>query len=122
MSQPVKQRKARLYLTSSGSTPYLEWIKGLKNKAVKAIIATRIQRAEHGNFGDSKGLGEGLQELRIKFGPGFRVHFGVDENNEIIIVLIGGDKSSQDKDIEKAQKYWADYKERTKEKEDGKKK
>ena len=61
-----------------------------------------------GNFGDTRSVGEGVQELRIPFGPGYRVHFG-REGDAIVILLCGGDKSTQTRDIGRAQDYWRDH-------------
>jgi putative addiction module killer protein len=79
------------------------WFQSLKDKQVARRIQAQIDRAEEGNFGDYKAVGEGVSEMRINHGPGFRVYFTV-LGIEIVILLAGGDKSSQAKDIEMAQK------------------
>lgn len=79
------------------------WYQSLKDKQVARRIQARIDRAEEGNFGDHKSVGEGVSEMRINHGPGFRVYFTL-RGIEIVILLAGGDKSSQAKDIEMAQK------------------
>ena len=68
-----------------------------------------MARLRLGNFGDSKSVGEGVLELRIDHGPGYRIYFGRD-GSDVVILLLGGDKRSQSKDIETARVYWADYK------------
>jgi putative addiction module killer protein len=73
-----------------------------------ATASQRIARLRLGNFGDAHFVGSGVQELRIHFGPGFRVYFG-REGQTVVILLCGGDKGSQDRDIERAQDYWRDY-------------
>jgi putative addiction module killer protein len=77
------------------------WFESLKDKQTARRIQARIDRAEEGNFGDHKGVGEGVSEMRIHHGPGFRVYF-TQHGLEIVILLAGGDKSSQSKDIETA--------------------
>lgn len=79
------------------------WYQSLKDKQVARRIQARIDRAEEGNFGDHKSVSEGVSEMRINHGPGFRVYFTF-RGIEIVILLAGGDKSSQAKDIEMAQK------------------
>lgn len=79
------------------------WYQSLKDKQVARRIQARIDRAEEGNFGDHKSVGEGVSEMRINHGPGFRVYFTV-HGIEIVILLAGGDKLSQAKDIEMAKK------------------
>ena len=96
------------YQTSDGKTPYEEWFKNLKDIKGKTIIAARLDRFEAGNPGKYRTVGGGVYELKIYFGPGYRIYFGED-GKTLIILLCGGDKSVQSKDIEKAQKYWNDY-------------
>lgn len=78
-----------------------DWFDALKDKVGKAKIKARIDRAELGNFGDSKPVGNGVSEMRIHFGPGYRVYF-FQRGLEIVILLAGGDKSTQSKDIKTA--------------------
>ena len=78
------------------------WFDALKDKQAARRIQARIDRAEDGNFGDHKSVGEGVCEMRIHHGPGFRVYF-MHRGLEIVILLAGGDKSSQAKDIQTAQ-------------------
>ena len=100
----------QMYQTVSGKQPYTEWFTSL-DKADRAMIDGRLERVRHGLLGDCKSVGEGVLELRIHSGPGFRIYFAFD-GLKLIILLCGGSKSKQDKDIEKAIKYLADYKER----------
>lgn len=74
----------------------------------RARIQVRLDRLEQGNFGDSKSVGEGVRELRIDVGPGYRVHLAED-GPRIVLLLIGGDKTTQARDIQTAKRYWKDY-------------
>ncbi len=78
-----------------------KWFINLKDRKAKARIQARIDRVEIGNFGDVSSVGEGVSELRIFYGPGYRVYF-VKQNSVVVILLSGGDKSSQQTDIAKA--------------------
>ena len=100
-----------IYRTALGKAPFLSWEDRLE-RSVRMIIRTRLDRLKEGNLGDWKVLkgAEGVCEMRINYGPGYRVYFG-KEGSMIVILLLGGDKGSQDKDIEKARQYWLDYKE-----------
>jgi len=97
----------REYLAKHGRSPFREWLDGLDSRA-KARIQARVLRFEMGNLGDHKSLGEGVWEARAMFGPGYRIYFGKD-GSSIIILLVGGDKSSQTQDITLAKSFWRDY-------------
>jgi len=77
------------------------WLAALKDKVGRARIVHRIRSAEHGNFGDCEPVGEGVSEMRIHFGPGYRVYF-TRRGEVIYLLLLGGDKSSQKRDIKRA--------------------
>ena len=91
----------------SGESPYLDWLAKLDWKTQERILA-RVARMQRGQFGDCKALSGGLFELRLLFGPGYRVYFGEDKGR-VILILNGGDKSSQRKDINRAKEYWKIY-------------
>lgn len=95
------------YLLDSGKSPYEIWLQQL-DKISKARIQARIFRLEQGNLGDCKSVGNQVFELRFTFGLGYRVYFGID-GHEIILLLLGGDKNTQLKDILKAQSFWDNY-------------
>ena len=82
---------------------FIKWLKKLKDRTGKFLIAERISRLRDGNLGDSGPVGEGVSELRIHYGPGYRVYFK-DTGKEIIILLCGGDKTTQQTDITRAKK------------------
>jgi len=104
----VRERVIKEYLTADGKSPFSEWLEKLQDRQARAIIRKRINRVRQGNLGDSKPVGDGVFELRIDFAAGYRVYFGQD--GEVIVVLLcGGDKSSQDADIKRAKQYWNDY-------------
>ena len=103
-----KKYLIREYLTSVGKNPFREWINGL-DLNIKAKIQARIFRFETGNLGDCKPVGKGVFEARFNFGPGYRLYFGFEGNN-IILLLMGGDKRTQKRDITKAHQFWSDYK------------
>jgi len=98
-----------VYKTNSGKEPFNDWVNKL-TLVYKSRIKRLVVRLQHNNFNDYKFLRCGIYELRCHFGSGYRVYFG-KEAEKIIILLCGGDKSTQTKDIEKAIKYWQDYKE-----------
>lgn len=101
-------RTIEIYRASNGREPFVEWLESLKDKTLKARINNRIRRMEINHFGDCKNLGDGVFELRCHFGAGYRVYFGI-KNEKIVLLLCGGDKSSQVVDIVKAKNYWRDY-------------
>src|SRR6266849_8640097 len=93
----------REYLTADGKSPFRGWLDSL-TVAVRARIQARLLRFEMGNVGDHKSVGSGVWEARIMFGPGYRIYFGKD-GDSIIVLLVGGDKGSQSKDISRAQEF-----------------
>lgn len=107
---PIATPKRTLeYQTPDGQTPFRDWLTGLKDKRAMAKVLSRLATVRAGSMGDCKSLDGGLYELRIDFGPGYRVYFGQD-GQTLVILLCGGDKSSQAKDISKARDLWAAYK------------
>lgn len=86
----------------------MDWLLGLKDLKSRAIIRARIERLRLGILGDCKSVGDGVFELRVQFGPGFRVYFGQD-GQRVVVLLCGGDKGSQKKDIAKAKLLWGEY-------------
>jgi putative addiction module killer protein len=98
----------KIYETHLGKRPFDEWLDDLKDPMTKARVRARLDRVVTGNFGDSKSLGDGVYELRFTLGAGIRVYYGLD-GDTLVVLLLGGDKSSQDKDILKAKEYWLDY-------------
>ena len=80
---------------------YQKWIENLRDKKAKIIITARIKRLQMGNFGDCKFINKKIYELRINYAKGYRVYF-INKNNKIILLLLGGNKSTQTKDIQKA--------------------
>jgi len=99
------------YLSSTGKNPFDEWLHGLRDINARARIRIRLNRLRLGNFGDAKGVGNGVSELRVPYGPGYRVYFGCLEDS-VVLLLCGGDKSTQRNDIKLAKDYWADYQRR----------
>ena len=97
------------YTTPDGKSPLETWLRNLKDTKSKARILNRIDRLRLGNFGDCKSVGSGVYELRVHFGPGFRIYFGLEEQ-QLVILLCGGDKDTQQKDVARAIKYWEEHK------------
>jgi putative addiction module killer protein len=110
LSVEVHEYHIIIYEDASSREPFIEWLTGL-DRSIRARILTRLDRVEQGNFGDHKQISEGLYELRLHFGAGYRVYFGIDEVS-IILLFSGGSKASQRKDIKRAQQFWSEYKRR----------
>jgi len=108
MTGIVRQKEFVIYVAANGKKPFVEWIESLKDKTIRYRIKERLDRAALGNMGDCKPLGKGLMEMRLAFGPGYRIYYGA-QGEKVILLLSGGDKSSQTKDIKKARSLWEDY-------------
>ncbi len=104
----AQPRQIQRYITSDSKVPFAEWFDSLRDTNAKAKIISRLNRVTAGNLGDYRSVGEGVCELRIKHGPGYRIYFGF-RGLTIVLLLCGGDKSTQEQDIHKAKEYWADY-------------
>lgn len=107
----AKPREIRGYVTENGKIPFEEWFESLRDTNAKAKIISRLNRVRAGNLGDYQPVGEGVCEFRIQSGPGYRIYFG-QIGFTIVILLCGGDKSTQDPDIRTAKEYWKDYEKR----------
>ena len=104
----IRPRRIEEYLALGGKSPFGSWLEDLKDRQARAAIRKRLNRIRLGNLGDSKALGDGVHELRVDFGPGYRVYYGID-GETVVVLLCGGDKSSQTRDIARAKQYWKDY-------------
>jgi len=101
----------RRYRRENGRVPFDEWFAGLRSKLLKAEVAARLDMLELGNFGDCNAVGQGVIELRIHSGGGFRIYCG-RHGNDVVILLSAGGKSTQAADILRARRFWADWKRR----------
>jgi putative addiction module killer protein len=102
----------RYYQAAAGKRPFIDWLQGLRDKQARARVEARLARIAAGNFGDCEPVGDGVLELRVDWGPGYRVYiarFG----QALILLLCGGDKRTQHKDIQRAKGYFEDFKIRT---------
>jgi putative addiction module killer protein len=104
--------EVRRYATRAGRSVFSEWFAELNNATAKARIRDRIDRLKQGNFGDHRSLGGGLHELRIDWGPGYRIYYAMIDQ-ACVLLLCGGDERKQSSDIEQARCYLQDYRERT---------
>jgi putative addiction module killer protein len=104
----VTPKRVIAYTDSNGIEPFSKWLDSLRDSLGRQRILIRLARLEQGNYGDCKSVGEGVNELRMFFGPGYRVYFGEHKKN-IVILLCGGDKGSQQDNIQQAKIYWKEY-------------
>ena len=107
----VHPRQVEFYRTSNGQEPFSEWLLSIQDQSTQDRILARLERLESGNLGNYRSVGRGVFELRLNFGPGYRIYFG-QAGSTIVLLLCGGDKSSQTRDIGRAKTYWLEYKER----------
>ncbi|PSN12905.1 addiction module killer protein [filamentous cyanobacterium CCT1] len=102
-----KQWTLQKYVSSAGDCLFDEWFESL-DAQTQARIDARLDRVSLGNFGDCKSVGEGVYELRFFFGPGYRIYYGL-AGKQVVLLVVGGDKKSQNKDISMAQRLWAAF-------------
>lgn len=105
------KKEIRIYRTKDGKIPFMEWIESLKDMIGKAQITNRLNRVALGNHGDCVNVGNDIFELRIHYGPGYRIYF-LEQQHNILLLLFGGSKRTQKKDIKLAKMYLADFRER----------
>ena len=101
-------RELLIYMTDDGCCPFEEWLNGLQDRVGRALIRKRLNRVRLGNLGNNRNLGDGVWELKFDFGPGYRIYYG-ERDRTVVVLLVGGDKGSQERDIQKAKQYWEDY-------------
>ena len=106
----TSKKVVKIYQDQFGREPYTEWIRAFKDPIIRARIRKRISKVEEGNLGVLEPVGEGVLELKLHFGPGYRVYFG-EFGTKLVVILCGGDKSSQKEDIRKAKNLWKEFKE-----------
>lgn len=99
------------YQREDGREPFSEWLNGLRDKMAQARIRLRLRQVEAGNLGDCEPVGEGVLELRVHVGAGYRVYCG-RHGKTVVLLLCGGDKASQVRDIEQAKQLWMEWKRR----------
>lgn len=99
------------YQRDDGREPFTEWLNGLRDKLAQARIRIRLRQVQAGNFGDSEPVGEGVIELRVHVGAGYRVYCG-RHGKAVVLLLCGGDKGSQTADIKRAKELWSEWKRR----------
>lgn len=104
----IKQKQLEIYETEEGKMPFIDWLESLKDKTIRYRIKERLDRVSLGNLGDYKPIKKGVSELRLNFGSGYRI-YDAEEGDKIILLLCGGNKSTQSSDIKKAIAYWENY-------------
>ena len=103
------EREIKKLELPNGLVPFDEWFDSLRDRRMQAAVDARLTRVRAGNFGDCKSVGGGVFELRINLGPGLRVYYGLHAQT-IVVLLGGGDKRSQSRDIGRAQELWQQFK------------
>ena len=111
MPLPVETKEVEIYLDQDAKAPFSIWLNALDDLKGRAKVRERLARLRLGNMGDCEPVGEGISELRIHYGPGYRIYFGQD-GKKIVILLLAGSKKTQKKDIKMAKVFWQNYKER----------
>ena len=108
MSKEAQVCTLRIYADDKGREPFTDWLQGIRDPIHRRRILARLRRLETGNSGDSKSVGEQVFELRLHFGPGYRIYYA-RHADVIIVILLGGTKSTQRSDIDRARKLWQEY-------------
>lgn len=106
------EKELIFYESPKGKLPFEKWLSKVNDLRAQVKVETRLNRLIKGNYGDCSPLRNGVSELRIDYGPGYRVYFGEMKNELVIVLLLGGTKKTQSKDVELAIQYWEDYKQR----------
>ena len=108
MANVIKEKQVIFYRDNANNEPFTDWMNGLRDSSTRRRILQRLYRIQSGNYGDYKSLKDGVFELRLRFSSGYRIYFGED-GDTIIVLLCGGDKSTQKQDITRAKTYWQEY-------------
>ncbi len=109
MSAFITAKEVVAFRARNGRVPFEDWLDDLNDKRAVARILARLARVRQGNLGDCKPVGDGVSELRVDYGPGYRVYFG-QRGKTLVVLLCGGDKRTQDRDIQLAKQYWHEFK------------
>lgn len=104
----VLPKEIGVFRCRDGHVPFEEWLNDLRDKRAVARVLARLARVRLGNLGDCRPLGEGVSELRVDYGPGYRVYFG-QQGQTLVVLLCGGDKRSQERDVRLAKAYWQEF-------------
>ncbi len=105
----TREQLIKYYQDKQGNSPFKKWLSSLRDLRVIQRIEARLGNLQLGNFGVSRSVGQGVMELKVDVGPGYRVYYGRD-GESLVLLLTGGDKGTQSKDVAKAHEYWNDYK------------
>lgn len=104
----ILKKQLKIYVNKEGRKPFVEWLESLEDRKARYRIKEKLDKVALGNLGDHKFVSDGVYELRLAFGSGYRIYYG-NEGNTVVLLLCGGDKSTQKKDIKKAVAYFKDY-------------
>ena len=102
------EQRLVIFERPNGKRPFQDWLRGLSDAKGRGVIRARLERVRLGNFGDSRSVGNGVEELKIDYGPGYRVYFG-RPTAQLVVLLCGGGKGSQKRDIQRAHSLWMEF-------------
>ena len=108
MTEATTPKQVIVYAKQSGKEPFTDWLYSLRDVMGRKRILARVSRLQQGNYGDCEPVGEGVSQLRMFFGSGYMAYFW-EQDNTLVVLLCGGDKGSQSKDIEQAKVFWKEY-------------